>query len=131
MYEAVYAHVIMELVIMNEKHLARLILDEQKELLIPNWYQDLWSIIYENRMPFTLAKMNSVDDMITLDDPTVQKSRQMLVKLVKEKMILISKPKSKESLLQLILLAKSKRNMVPTDASDPNQLLAASKLGYP
>ena len=46
-FEAVYAHIIMELVIMNEKHLARLILDEQKSLLVPNWYQDLWSVLYE------------------------------------------------------------------------------------
>ena len=37
-YEALYAHMVMELVCMDEKHLARLILDEQKELLVPNWY---------------------------------------------------------------------------------------------
>lgn len=37
-FEAVYAHMIMELVVMEENHLARQILDEQKTLLVPNWY---------------------------------------------------------------------------------------------
>ena len=49
MHEAVYAHIIMEMICMEEKHLARVILDEQKELLVPNWYQDLWACLYEGR----------------------------------------------------------------------------------
>ena len=56
-YEAVYAHLIMEMVCLGEKHLARIILDEQKDLLVPNWYQDLWAIMYEGRQPFTLEKI--------------------------------------------------------------------------
>ena len=61
-YEALYAHIIMEMVCMDEKHLARLILDEQKEVLVPNWYQDLWAVIYENKKPFTLEKMQSAEE---------------------------------------------------------------------
>lgn len=37
-YESFYAHLIQELCIVEERHLARLILDEQKELLLQNWY---------------------------------------------------------------------------------------------
>lgn len=56
-HEALYAHLVMEMVCAGEKHLARVILDEQKELLVPNWYQDLWSILYEGKRPFTLEKI--------------------------------------------------------------------------
>ena len=73
-FEAVYAHMIMELVLMDEKHLARQILDEQKALLVPNWYQDLWSILYEGRQPFTMEKEKNGKE-ITLTDPIVVKSR--------------------------------------------------------
>ena len=73
-FEAVYAHVVMELVVMEETHLARQILDEQKTLLVPNWYQDLWSILYEGRQPFTMEKGKSAKE-ITLEDSIVVKSR--------------------------------------------------------
>ena len=61
-FEAVYAHLVMEMVCAGEKHLARLILDEQKELLVPNWYQDLWAILYEGKKPFTLEKIQDDED---------------------------------------------------------------------
>ena len=90
MHEAVYAHIIMEMICMEEKHLARVILDEQKELLVPNWYQDLWACLYEGRQPFTLEKVSAASDeaaeeapRLSLEDPIVQNSRKMLAKLVK------------------------------------------------
>ena len=105
-FEALYAHIIMEMVCIGEKHLARLILDEQKELLVPNWYQDLWSVIYENKKPFTLEKMQSEEDeMPKLDDELVQNSRLMLAKLVKQKLVVLRPPSDR--LIELILQAKS------------------------
>lgn len=56
-FEAVYAHLIMEMVCQGENHLARNILDEQKDILVPNWYQDLWAVLYESKMPFTMKKI--------------------------------------------------------------------------
>ena len=99
----------MEMVCVGEKHLARLILDEQKELLVPNWYQDLWAILYEGKRPFTLEKIQDDEDsnMMALDDPIVQNSRKMLAKLVKQK-ILVVRPTSSDKLINLILIARSK-----------------------
>ena len=78
----------MEMVCCGEKHLARQILDEQKELLVPNWYQDLWAVLYENKMPFTLEKMQDENsELIQPEDPIVKNSRAMLVKLVQRKLI--------------------------------------------
>jgi len=37
-YESFYSHLIQELCLVDERHLARLILDEQKDLLLQNWY---------------------------------------------------------------------------------------------
>ena len=99
----------MEMVCAGEKHLARLILDEQKELLVPNWYQDLWAILYEGKRPFTLDKIQEDDEqhMMALDDPIVRNSRKMLAKLVKQK-ILVVKPTSSDKLIDLILIARAK-----------------------
>ena len=99
----------MEMVCAGEKHLARLILDEQKELLVPNWYQDLWAILYEGKRPFTLDKIQEDEEqqMMALDDPIVQNSRKMLAKLVKQK-ILVVKSTSSDKLIDLILIARSK-----------------------
>lgn len=100
-YEALYAHLIMEMVCLDEKHLARIILDEQKEMLVPNWYQDLWSVLYENKKPFSLDKMKSDDEMPKIDDPMVQNSRKMLAKMVKQKLVVLKPPSDK--LIDLIL----------------------------
>ena len=106
-YEALYAHIIMELVSAGENHLARQILDEQKELLVPNWYQDLWAILYEGKKPFTLEKViDDADADIALDDPIVQNSRLMLAKLVKQKLLIV-KP-SNDKLIDLVVLARAK-----------------------
>ena len=94
---------------MGEKHLARVILDEQKELLVPNWYQDLWAILYEGRRPFTLEKIQEEDEeqmMLALDDPIVLNSRKMLGKLVKQKIVTVRPPSDK--LIDLIMLARAK-----------------------
>ena len=92
---------------MGEKHLARAILDEQKDLLVPNWYQDLWACLYEGRQPFTLEKMTEDESVLGLDDPIVQNSRKMLAKLVKSKQIEVRPPKDR--LLDLVMLARDKK----------------------
>ena len=106
-FEAVYAHIVMEMVCIGENHLARQILDEQKNILVPNWYQDLWAVLYEGRMPFTMAKKRDEEAMLKLDDPIVVNSRAMLSKLVKHKLLVLKPPSDK--LIDLILLAKAKR----------------------
>lgn len=105
-FEAVYAHIVMEMVCIGENHLARQILDEQKNILVPNWYQDLWAVLYESRMPFTMAKKRDEEAMLKLDDPIVVNSRAMLSKLVKRKLLVLKPPSDK--LIDLILLAKAK-----------------------
>ena len=106
-FEAVYAHIVMEMVCIGENHLARQILDEQKNILVPNWYQDLWAVLYEGRMPFTMAKKRDEEAMLKLDDPIVVNSRAMLSKLVKHKLLVLKPPSDK--LIDLILLAKAKK----------------------
>ena len=47
-------------------------MDEQKDLLVPNWYQDLWAVLYEGKRPFTLEKaVDETEAMPALDDPIV------------------------------------------------------------
>lgn len=106
-YQAVYAHLVMEMVCIGEKHLARVILDEQKEVLVPNWYQDLWAVLYEGKKPFSLEKMKDDEPMPTIDDPVVANSRKMLAKLAKSKLIVIKPPSSK--LIDLVLIARAKQ----------------------
>ena len=96
----------MEMVCIGENHLARQILDEQKSILVPNWYQDLWAVLYESKMPFTMAKKRDDEVMLKLDDPIVVNSRLMLSKLVKRK-LLVLKPLN-DKLINLVLLAKAK-----------------------
>lgn len=86
---------------MNERHLARLILDEQKDLLLQNWYQDLWKVIYEERTPFALDK----DTKVTSSSPLVTNARSILSKLILANLI---QPaiKIKEPLLELLLKGK-------------------------
>ena len=91
---------------MGEQHLARIILDEQKEVLVPNWYQDLWAVLYENKKPFSLEKMKEDEPLPALDDPLLLNSRKMLAKLAKSKLVVIKPPSSK--LIDLILLARAK-----------------------
>ena len=105
-YEAIYAHLIMEMVSAGEKHLARIILDEQKDLLVPNWYQDLWAILYEGKKPFTLEKLAEDEAMPNLDDPILLNSRKMLAKLARTKLITVRPPSDK--LIDLVLLARAK-----------------------
>lgn len=86
--------------------MARNILDEQKDILVPNWYQDLWAVLYESKMPFTMQKMKGEEAVIKVDDPIVVNSRTMLARLVKQK-LLTMKPLS-DKLVDLVLLARAK-----------------------
>ena len=96
----------MEMVCIGENHLARQILDEQKSILVPNWYQDLWAVLYESKMPFTMTKKRDDEVMLKLDDPIVVNSRLMLSKLVKRKLLILKPPNDK--LINLVLLARAK-----------------------
>ena len=134
-FEAVYAHIIMEMVCIGEKHLARLILDEQKELLVPNWYQDLWAVLYEGKLPFTLEKSKAVDEasaaeqMPDLESDLVQNSRKMLAKLAKQKLVVLKPVKDK--LIDLVMRAKS-RHTGTGDGRSADMIVAERppRLGY-
>ena len=73
---------------------------------MPNWYQDLWAILYEGRKPFTLEKMQEDEAMPSLEDPIVLNSRKMLAKLAKQKIVTVRPPSDK--LIDLIMLARAK-----------------------
>ncbi len=63
----------------------------------------MWSIIYEDKQPFTMEKVGS-GNVITLTDQIVLKSRQMLAKLLTEQVIKISDTNPKgDGLIELIL----------------------------
>lgn len=121
-FEAVYAHLIMEMVCAGEKHLARLILDEQKDLLVPNWYQDLWAVLYEGKMPFTLEKADTDAAETTLpglDSEIVLNSRKMLAKLIRQKLVVVKPPSDK--LIDLILRARSRHTTFKTQSMSSHQ----------
>ena len=105
-YESLYAHLIMEMVSLGETVIARQILDEQKDLFLHtgnDWYRDLWAVLYEGKMPFTLKKMKENEQVLSIESEACQKSREMLCKLVKNKLQVVEVDRKSADLMKLIL----------------------------